>query len=144
MGEELFEKYGDDYFVIGTDFYKTECNLPGKNGKRILKSSSDRGGALFALKGAKGGNTLETENQLAKIKSLNQRVAYLKYFKYLIQAVTPLIAHTTPADHQIPISPNPRYEHIRIGIVKRPITSTIPLNREKKASPTPFRMPRTT
>ena len=37
MGEELFEKYGDDYFVIGTDFYKTECNLPGKNGKRILK-----------------------------------------------------------------------------------------------------------
>lgn len=37
MGEELFEKYGDDYFVIGTDFYKTECNLPGKNGKRITR-----------------------------------------------------------------------------------------------------------
>ena len=30
MGAELFEKYGDDYYVIGTDFYKTECNLPGK------------------------------------------------------------------------------------------------------------------
>lgn len=37
MGEELFEKYGDDYYVIGTDFYKTECNLPGKNGKRIIR-----------------------------------------------------------------------------------------------------------
>ena len=37
MGEELFEKYGDDYFFIGTDFYKTECNLPGKNGKRITR-----------------------------------------------------------------------------------------------------------
>ena len=37
MGEELFEKYGDDYYVIGTDFYKTECNLPGKKGKRITR-----------------------------------------------------------------------------------------------------------
>lgn len=37
MGEELFEKYGDDYYVIGTDIYKTECNLPGENGKRITR-----------------------------------------------------------------------------------------------------------
>ena len=37
MGEELFEIYGDDYYVIGTDFYRTECNLPGKNGKRITR-----------------------------------------------------------------------------------------------------------
>lgn len=35
MGEDLFDKYGDAYYVIGTDFYKTECNLPGKNGKRV-------------------------------------------------------------------------------------------------------------
>ena len=43
MGEELFETYGDDYYVIGTDFYRTECNLPGKNGKRITRKfySSD-------------------------------------------------------------------------------------------------------
>lgn len=37
MGEELFEKYDNDYYVIGTDFYKSECNLPGKNGKRITR-----------------------------------------------------------------------------------------------------------
>lgn len=37
MGEEIFEKCGDAYYVIGTDFYKTECNLPGKNGKRITR-----------------------------------------------------------------------------------------------------------
>lgn len=37
MGAELAEKYGEDYYVIGTDFYKTECNLPGKNGNRITR-----------------------------------------------------------------------------------------------------------
>ena len=37
MGAELAEKYEDDYYVIGTEFYKTECNLPGKNGKRIIR-----------------------------------------------------------------------------------------------------------
>lgn len=38
MGEDLFKKYGEDYYVIGTDFYKTNCNLPGKNGKRIIRT----------------------------------------------------------------------------------------------------------
>lgn len=37
MGEELATKYGDSYYVIGTDFYKTECNLPGMNEKRITR-----------------------------------------------------------------------------------------------------------
>ena len=36
MGNLLADKLGDNYFVIGTDFYKSRCNLPkGKEGKRI-------------------------------------------------------------------------------------------------------------
>lgn len=36
LGSRLAEKLGDDYFAIGTDFYKSVCNLPKPyTGKRI-------------------------------------------------------------------------------------------------------------
>ena len=36
MGNLLADALGDEYFVIGTDFYKTSCNLPkGADGKRL-------------------------------------------------------------------------------------------------------------
>lgn len=36
MGNLLADTLGDDYFVIGTDFYKSKCNLPkGTDGKRM-------------------------------------------------------------------------------------------------------------
>ena len=35
MGNLLADEIGNEYFVIGTDFYKTTCNLPvDENGKR--------------------------------------------------------------------------------------------------------------
>ena len=39
MGNLLADELGDGYFVIGTDFYKTRCNLPtGKGEKRTVQS----------------------------------------------------------------------------------------------------------
>ena len=35
MGNILSDELGDGYFAIGTDFYKTNCNLPKNDGKRI-------------------------------------------------------------------------------------------------------------
>ncbi len=34
MGKLLEEKLGNEYYVIGTDFYKTKCNLPTSSSKR--------------------------------------------------------------------------------------------------------------
>lgn len=34
MGQYLAEDYGEDYFVIGTDYFKTECNMPKLDGER--------------------------------------------------------------------------------------------------------------
>lgn len=34
MGKLLEEKLGNQYYVIGTDFHKTKCNLPTSSGKR--------------------------------------------------------------------------------------------------------------
>lgn len=34
MGEYLEEAYGENYFVIGTDYFKTECNMPKIDGER--------------------------------------------------------------------------------------------------------------
>ena len=33
MGRKLAENYGDAYFVIGTDYYKTTCNFPAGEGR---------------------------------------------------------------------------------------------------------------
>lgn len=38
MGEYLAETYGENYFVIGTDYYKTECNMPKLDGERTTHS----------------------------------------------------------------------------------------------------------
>lgn len=35
MGNILSDELGEEYFAIGTDFYKTNCNLPKNNGNRI-------------------------------------------------------------------------------------------------------------
>ncbi|MBR1930019.1 MAG: erythromycin esterase family protein [Lachnospiraceae bacterium] len=37
MGAYLTEIYENDYFVIGTDFYDTNCNMPGMTGERVVK-----------------------------------------------------------------------------------------------------------
>ncbi|MBQ4530765.1 MAG: erythromycin esterase family protein [Lachnospiraceae bacterium] len=43
MGEYLEESYGENYFVIGTDYFKTECNMPKLDGERTAHqfTSSD-------------------------------------------------------------------------------------------------------
>ena len=39
MGKHLAEALGRQYYVIGTDFYKTRCNMPsGANGKRTVQT----------------------------------------------------------------------------------------------------------
>ena len=40
MGSILKEKFGDEYFVIGTDFFKTECNIGGSSGRKNYKVCS--------------------------------------------------------------------------------------------------------
>lgn len=43
MGEYLEETYKEEYFVIGTDYFKTECNMPKLDGERTTHefTSSD-------------------------------------------------------------------------------------------------------
>ncbi|MBO4877127.1 MAG: erythromycin esterase family protein [Ruminococcus sp.] len=41
LGRFLHDDLGDDYFAIGTDFYITKDNLPGKNGREVHKFCSD-------------------------------------------------------------------------------------------------------
>ena len=41
LGRFLHDDLGEEYFAIGTDFYITKENLPGKNGREIHKFCSD-------------------------------------------------------------------------------------------------------
>ena len=40
MGGNIKEVFGDDYFVIGSDYYTTDCNMPGNNGRGNHKFKS--------------------------------------------------------------------------------------------------------
>ena len=40
MGGDIKEVFDDDYFVIGSDYYTTDCNMPGKNGRANHKFKS--------------------------------------------------------------------------------------------------------
>ena len=41
LGKYLYEELKDAYFAIGTDFYITSCNLPGKDGRMVKEFCSD-------------------------------------------------------------------------------------------------------
>ena len=41
MGSYLFDEMGEEYFVIGTDFYNTTCNLPEGDGRSDFEFCSD-------------------------------------------------------------------------------------------------------
>nr|MCR5117367.1 erythromycin esterase family protein [Lachnospiraceae bacterium] len=41
MGSNLKEAFGEDYFVVGSDYYKTDCNMPGKSGRADHKFKSN-------------------------------------------------------------------------------------------------------
>ena len=41
MGGNLKEAFGEDYFVVGSDYYKTDCNMPGKSGRADHKFKSN-------------------------------------------------------------------------------------------------------
>ena len=41
MGSYLYEEMGREYFVIGTDFYNTTCNLPEGDGRSDFEFCSD-------------------------------------------------------------------------------------------------------
>ena len=41
LGKDLHEELGEAYFAIGTDFYISSCNLPGKDGRIVKEFCSD-------------------------------------------------------------------------------------------------------
>lgn len=41
LGKYLYEELKDAYFAIGTDFYISSCNLPGKDGRMVKEFCSD-------------------------------------------------------------------------------------------------------
>ena len=41
LGKDLYAELKDAYFAIGTDFYLSSCNLPGKDGRIIKEFCSD-------------------------------------------------------------------------------------------------------
>ena len=41
LGKDLYDELGDKYFAIGTDFYISDCNLPGKDGRITVEFCSD-------------------------------------------------------------------------------------------------------
>lgn len=41
LGKDLYDELGSAYYAIGTDFYITNCNLPGSDGRIVKEFCSD-------------------------------------------------------------------------------------------------------
>ena len=41
LGKDLYDELGSAYYAIGTDFYVTNCNLPGNDGRVVKEFCSD-------------------------------------------------------------------------------------------------------
>ena len=72
MGRLLADKYSDDYFVIGTDYYKTTCNFPAGEGR--------------ANHSFKSGDPLAKE-----VKVLDDNMAYMSFSSVTAPAVRAVI-----------------------------------------------------
>lgn len=94
MGALLADELGTGYFAIGTDFYKTDCNLPsGMDGKRknhtfyskdpLAKASKQSGFAVSYLDFSKIPNTSALKEQVqspVSMGSLGEGYSFLMKF----------------------------------------------------------------
>lgn len=108
MGTYLKETLGDDYFVIGTDFYNTTCNIANENGRDNYQFCSDD--PLAKEVGAMEGNEYYLDFSKAfESKSLDSVLSGNMKTGSLGEGYSPIMKFSK-ATYQIQISPKALYD----------------------------------
>lgn len=105
MGEYLAETYGENYFVIGTDYFKTECNMPKLDGERTTHQFTSADPLAAQVKGMEEDMVyLDFDSVPETEKKLYHTIHSKMYMGSLSEAYSPImkILAYTYRIHKVP------------------------------------------
>ncbi|MDD6815548.1 MAG: erythromycin esterase family protein, partial [Firmicutes bacterium] len=113
MGNLLADQLGDDYFVIGTDFYKTSCNLPkGADRKRINHTFYSYDPLAKASKKCGFADSYLDFSTIPEGSALKAQATDYTWMGALGDGYSPLIMRILPASYRVWRSPSERFDAI--------------------------------
>lgn len=111
MGNLLADELGDDYFVIGTDFYKTSCNLPkGTEGERMKHSFYSHDPLAKASKKCGSEISYLDFSTVPETSALRATVDEYIWMGSLGEGYNPLIMSVLPASYRVWRAPSAVYD----------------------------------
>ena len=111
MGNLLADELGDDYFVIGTDWYKSTCNLPkGSDGKRLNHTFYSHDPLAKASKKCGFEMSYLDFSRIPETSELKAQVTGYTWMGSLGESYNALIMNLLPMSYRVWSSPAESYD----------------------------------
>ena len=128
MGNILADELKDGYFAIGTDFYKTECNLPkGSDGKRVTHTFYSYDPLAKAARKAGYDTCWLDFSEIPESSGLKTQVMEYCYMGSLGEYYSPIFMNLLPMSYRVWRSPAELYDGV-IFVTEAHPTEIMPSN----------------
>lgn len=110
MGNILSDELGEEYFAIGTDFYKTNCNLPKNNGNRITHTFYSYDPLAKAAKKAGYDMCWLDFSKVPENSKLKEQISDSIFMGSLGEGYSPFFMNLIPRSYRISKTPEALYD----------------------------------
>lgn len=110
MGNILSDELGEGYFAIGTDFYKTNCNLPKNNGNRITHTFYSYDSLAKAAKKAGYDMCWLDFSKVPENSKLKEQISDSIFMGSLGEGYSPFFMSLIPRSYRISKTPEALYD----------------------------------
>lgn len=110
MGNILSDELGEGYFAIGTDFYKTNCNLPKNNGNRITHTFYSYDPLAKAAKKAGYDMCWLDFSKVPENSKLKEQISDSIFMGSLGEGYSPFFMSLIPRSYRISKTPEALYD----------------------------------
>lgn len=110
MGNILSDELGEGYFAIGTDFYKTNCNLPKNNGNRITHTFYSYDPLAKAAKKAGYDMCWLDFSKVPENLKLKEQISDSIFMGSLGEGYSPFFMNLIPRSYRISKTPEALYD----------------------------------
>lgn len=110
MGNILSDELGEGYFAIGTDFYKTNCNLPKNNGNRITHTFYSYDPLAKAAKKAGYDMCWLDFSKVPENSKLKEQISDSIFMGSLGEGYSPFFMNLIPRSYRISMTPEALYD----------------------------------
>lgn len=110
MGNILSDELGEGYFAIGTDFYKTNCNLPKNNGNRITHTFYSYDPLAKAAKKAGYDMCWLDFSKVPENSKLKEQISDSIFMGSLGEGYSPFFMNLIPRSYRISKTPEALYD----------------------------------